>query len=297
MQAHAIVNPIAAGGRGARVWPRVRPILREAGWQLIESFTERRGHAIELAAASSAHTIIAVGGDGTANEVANGILRARGPRMGAGHAVFGVVPVGTGSDFARAMGLSRDPIAAAATLVGARPRPVDVGEVNGRYFLTIAGAGFDGEVARQVNTWPKLLGGTMMYVLGILKMLVTYSPVNVEITVDGTAQRERLFMIAVGNTAWNAGGMWTVPPARPDDGVLDIMIAGPLTRLETLVVLPKVFSGRHLEHPKVRQARATQIRVTGEVPLAIQADGESVGRLPATFTVHRSALAVLAPRA
>ena len=296
MHVHAIINPSAGGGRGARIWPRVRPILREAGWQLTESLTERRGHAVELAAASSAHAIIAVGGDGTANEVANGILATRGPR-GAGRATFGVVPVGTGSDFARAMGFPRDPIAAAGMLVGARARPVDVGEVNGRYFLTIAGVGFDGEVARQVNAWPKLLGGTMMYVLGILKMLVTYNPVNVEITLDGSAHQERLFLIAVGNTAWNAGGMWTVPAARPDDGVLDLVIAGPLTRLEMLGVLPKVYSGRHLAHPKVRQARATQIRVTGEVPLAIQADGESVGTLPATFTVHRSALSVLAPRA
>ncbi|MGH2373182.1 MAG: diacylglycerol/lipid kinase family protein [bacterium] len=296
MHAHAIINPAAGGGRGARVWPRVRPILREAGWQLTESLTERRGHAVELAAASSAQAVIAVGGDGTANEVANGILGSRGTR-GAGRAAFGVVPVGTGSDFARAMGLPRDPIAAAGALVGARPRPVDVGEVNGRYFLTIAGAGFDGEVARQVNAWPKLLGGTAMYVLGILKMLMTYSPVNVEITLDGSVQQERLFLIAVGNTAWNAGGMWTVPAARADDGVFDVVIAGPLTRLEMLGVLPKVYSGRHLEHPKVRQARATHIRVTGEVPLAIQADGESVGRLPATFTVHRSALSVLAPPA
>lgn len=296
MRAHAIVNPASGGGRGARAWPRIQPILREAGWQLTESVTERRGHAVELAAASSADVILAVGGDGTANEVANGILGARGTR-GAGRPAFGVVPVGTGSDFARALGLPRDPVAAAGALVGARPRPVDVGEVNGRYFLTIAGAGFDGEVARQVNAWPKVLGGTAMYVLGILKMLVTYSPVNVEITLDGSVQRERLFLIAVGNTAWNAGGMWTVPAARPDDGIFDVVIAGPLTRLEMLAVLPKVYSGRHLGHPKVRQARASHIHVTGDVPLAIQADGESVGRLPATFRVHRSALSVLAPPA
>ncbi|MGH2403375.1 MAG: diacylglycerol/lipid kinase family protein [bacterium] len=296
MRAHAIVNPAAGGGRGARAWPRIRPILLEAGWSVTESLTERRGHAVELAAASSADVVIAVGGDGTANEVANGILGSRRARV-AGRAAFGVVPVGTGSDFARALGLPRDPVAAAGALVGARPRPVDVGEVNGRYFLTIAGVGFDGEVARQVNAWPKVLGGTAMYVLGILKMLVTYSPVNVEITLDGSVQQERLFLIAVGNTAWNAGGMWTVPRARPDDGVFDVVIAGPLTRLEMLGVLPKVYSGRHLGHPKVRQARASLIRVTSEVPLAIQADGESVGRLPATFTVHRAALSVLAPPA
>ncbi len=289
MRAHAIINPTAGGGRGARIWPRVRPVFQEAGWDLTESTSERRGHAIELAATSSADVVIAVGGDGTANEVVNGLLGSRR------RAAFGVVPIGTGSDFARALGLPRDPVAAAGALVGARPRPVDVGEVNGRYFLTIAGAGFDGEVARQVNAWPKVLGGTAMYVLGILKMLITYSPVDVEIVLDGSVERERLFLIAVGNTAWNAGGMWTVPAARPDDGIFDVVIAGPLTRLEMLAVLPKVYSGRHLEHPKVRQARAREVRVTGATPLAIQADGESVGRLPATFTAHLAALTVLAP--
>lgn len=289
MRTHAIINPAAGGGRGGRAWPRIRPILQEAGWDLGESTTERRGHATELAAASSADVVIAVGGDGTANEVANGLLGARRK------ATLGVVPIGTGSDFARALGFPRDPVAAAGALVTARPRPVDVGEVNGRYFLTIAGAGFDGEVARQVNAWPKVLGGTVMYVLGILKMLATYTPVEVEIVLDGVPERERLFLIAVGNTAWNAGGMWTVPAARPDDGIFDIVIGGPLTRLEMLAVLPKVYSGRHLEHPKIRQARAREIRVTSATPLAIQADGESVGRLPATFVVHPGALTVLAP--
>ncbi len=291
MRAHAIVNPTAGGRRGVRLWRRVLPILHEAGWDVTESFSDRRGHAEELAAASTAAVVLAAGGDGTAHEVANGLLRSRR------RAAMGVVPIGTGNDFARGIGLPRDPLAAAAVLVAARPREIDVGEVNGRYFLTIAGTGFDGEVARQVNDWPKWFGGTAMYVLAILKMLATYRPADVEIMVDGAAQRERVFLIAVGNTAWNAGGMWTVPPARPDDGLLHAMIAGPLTRLETLVVLPRVFSGRHLAHRKVRVVAGREIRVTGVAPLAVQADGESVGTIPAIFTLHPRALLVLAPPA
>lgn len=287
--AHAIINPLAGGGRAGRTWPRVRAVLQDAGWSIVESRTERRGHAMDLAAASSADVLVAVGGDGTAHEVANGVLRSR--RSSA----LGVIPSGTGSDFARALGVPRDPLAAAQALVAARPRRVDVGAVNGRYFLTIAGVGFDGEVARLVNAWPKVLSGTVMYLLGILTTLVTYRPVDVDIALDGLSQRERLFLIAVGNTAWNAGGMWTVPAARADDGLLHTVIAGPLSRLETLVVLPRVFSGRHLDHPKVRQAHALEIRVTGATPLAIQADGESVGTLPAVFTVCPRALTVLAP--
>jgi YegS/Rv2252/BmrU family lipid kinase len=289
MRVHAIVNPIAGGRRGARHWQKARPILEEAGWQIQESFSERQGHARELAARSGAAVVLSVGGDGTAHEVANGILEGRHG------ATLAILPVGTGNDFARAMGVPRDPVSAAAALVSARPQAIDVGEVNGRYFLTIAGAGFDGEVARLVNAWPKMFSGVAMYALGILKTLVTYRPVEVNITINGTTDRERLFLIAVGNTAWNAGGMWLVPAARPDDGLLSAVIAGPLTRFETLAVLPRVFSGSHLAHRKIRQAQATEIEVTSATPLAIQADGESIGSLPAVFRVHPRALSVLAP--
>jgi YegS/Rv2252/BmrU family lipid kinase len=289
MRVHAIVNPISGWGRAARHWERIKPILEEAGWQIRTEFSERRGHARDLAAASFEPLILVVGGDGTAHEVANGLLAGR--RGG----TMAVLPVGTGNDFARALGLPRDPLAAAASLVRGRPRAIDVGEVNGRYFLTIAGAGFDGEVARRVNAWPKFLGGAVMYGLGILATLATYRPVEVTITIDGATQRERIFLIAVGNTAHNAGGMWLVPPARPDDGLFHAVIAGPLTRFETLVVLPQVFSGAHLGHPKVRQAQATEIYIESQTPVAVQADGEAVGLLPARFRVHRGALTVLAP--
>jgi YegS/Rv2252/BmrU family lipid kinase len=289
MRVHAIVNPVSGGRRGLRDWRRLRPVLTEAGWEIEENLTERRGHARALAASSGASVILSVGGDGTAHEVANGIIESgRGATMG-------VLPTGTANDFARALGLPRDPMAAAAALVRAHPRPIDVGEVNGHCYLTIAGAGFDGEVARQVNAWPKVASGVVMYALGILKTLVTYRPVEASITVDGVTEQERLFLIAVGNTAWNAGGMWLVPSARPDDGLLHAVIAGPLTRLETLIVLPKVFSGGHLGHPKVRQVAGREILVTSRIPLSVQADGESIGTLPAVFRVRTRALRALAP--
>ena len=191
--------------------------------------------------------------------------------------------------------LPRDAVAAARALAACRPREIDLGLVNGRYFLTIAGVGFDGEVASRVNRWPKVVGGTALYVAGILATLATYTPVEVDLDVDGTRTRQRVFLIAVANTAWNAGGMWLVPAARPDDGFLDAVIAGALGRWETLAVLPRVFAGTHVHHGKVRQVRARVIRVDGPRWLTVQADGELVGPLPATFSVQPRALTVLAP--
>jgi YegS/Rv2252/BmrU family lipid kinase len=290
MRAHAIVNPTAGGGRSVRAWNQIAPILREAGWRVTETVTAHRGHARELALDTTSDVVMAVGGDGTVHEVANGLLSVKR------RATMAVVPVGTANDFARALGMPRDPLAAAAALLTAETRTVDVGQVNGRYFVTIAGAGFDGEVARAVNAWPKWFGGHVMYVLGILKTLATYQTTEAEIIVDaGAAARERLFLFAVGNTAWNAGGMRLVPAARMDDGLLHAVVAGPLGRLETLTVLPRVFSGTHVNHRKLWETSGRELRVTAARPLVVQADGEIVGTLPATFTVHPGALSVLAP--
>jgi YegS/Rv2252/BmrU family lipid kinase len=290
MRAYAIVNPAARGGRGLRAWNLIAPILREAGWEITEAGTRHRGHAADLARDAPADVVLAVGGDGTVHEVANGLLAAKR------RSTLAVVPVGTANDFARALGMPRDPLLIAAALITAQNRAVDVGQVNGRYFVTIAGAGFDGEVARTVNAWPKWFDGHVMYVLGILKTLVTYRPTETEILIDGKAAHERLFLLAIGNTAWNAGGMQLVPAARMDDGLLHAVVAGPLGRLETLGVLPRVFSGTHVHHPKLWQASGREVRVTGARPLVVQADGEIVGTLPAIFTVHPRALSVLAPK-
>ncbi len=290
-----ILNPVAGRGRALRVWPTLRDTVQAGGLEWEEAVAERPMHAWTLAqdAASRGHDlIVCVGGDGTIHEVVNGLLRGRPEQPPA----LGVIPVGTANDFCRAVAVPLDPVAAARVLLNGVGRRIDLGLVNERYFATISGVGFDAEVANLVNHWPRWFPGPLTYVAGILKMLVTYSPVQAHITIDGHERRLRIFLLAAGNSAWYGGGMYMCPHARIDDGKLAVILAKDLGKLETLLVLPKVFSGNHLSHPKVEHMTASQVHVESVFPLAIHADGESVGQVPATFRAVPQALEVVVPR-
>jgi len=291
-----ILNPAAGRGRAARAWRTVRPALRDAGLSFDEVVEERPQLAIGLAEAAARRgydVIAAVGGDGTIHEVVNGIMAAGGDRPPA----LAIIPGGTGNDFARGVGIPKDPLTAGRLLLNGSRRRVDIGRVNERYFAGISGVGFDAEVAARVNGWPKWIGGTPVYVAAILNMLATYRCVPARISVDGRAEEMRMFLLAAANTPWYGGGMYMAPHARPDDGYLEIITARDLGKIETLGLLPKVFSGAHLRHRKVAHQRAKEVRVESEIPLAIHADGETVGRVPAVFRVVPLAIEVIVPGA
>ncbi len=289
-----ILNPVAGKGRALRVWPAIRPLLRAGGFDWDEVIAERPMHAWNLAqdAADRGHDlIVSVGGDGTTHEVVNGLLRGRQgspPRLA-------VIPVGTANDFPRAVAVPLDPIAAARLLLKGVGRRIDLGQVNERYFTTISGVGFDAEVADLVNHWPRWVRGSPVYVAGILRMLVTYRLAEAHITIDGAEQTSRILLLAAGNSGRYGGGIYMAPHARIDDGLLAIVLAKDLSKLETLAVLPKVFSGKHLSHPKVFHTNARLVHVTSAAHLAIHADGESVGHVPATFRAVPLALEVVVP--
>lgn len=289
-----IVNPAAARGRGQRAWSTIRQMLKSDGIHLDEVVTQQPHEgmsAVAQAVRDGYDTVAAVGGDGTTHWVVNGLMHSRTDRLPA----FAIIPGGTANDFPRCLGIPKKPELAARLLMHGVRRRVDVGLVNDRYYATISGVGFDAEVAQEVNRWPKVIGGTVLYAAGILKMLVTYSPVQTRVTIDGQTQGLRMFLLAAANTNWYGGGMYMAPHAQIDDGELAVVYATDLTKLETLAVLPKVFSGEHLKHPKVFHTMAREVRVESDTPLAIHADGETVGRVPAAFSVVPRALEVIVP--
>jgi YegS/Rv2252/BmrU family lipid kinase len=258
------------------------------------AYTTGPGHAVELArgaAASGRAPIVGVGGDGTLHEIVNGLLAVSNPS-----AALGVIPAGTADDFAHTHGLPRIPEAAAEGVVTGAERRIDVGMCGDRYFLNAGGVGFDAQVAATVNTYrPAWMRGALPYVLGTLFELGRYRNRDLEIHLDDRVLRQRCLLVAVANGCRYGGGMLIAPPADPSDGLLDVCVGGDFGRWEAVAMLRSVFSGAHLRHPKVALYRSREVRIVSTTDARVQADGEDLGRAPASFKVCPGALRLLAP--
>ncbi|MBE3576166.1 MAG: diacylglycerol kinase family lipid kinase [Limnochordales bacterium] len=303
-----ILNPTAGGGRAGRLWPGLAAELDSQGIKYQVVRTEGPGHARELAMANSGRyeRIVAVGGDGTCQEVVRGVVEANSPAANPGNPTpnpaapavipLGVLPLGTGNDFARGLGLPTDPRQALRALLSAEVRFVDLARVNGRPFINVAGVGFDAEVAALINRIHVRLPGPAMYLAGILYELIRYHNAPLSLTWESGKWEGKALMVAVGNGTCYAGGLKMTPYARMDDGLFDVVIAGDLRRLRILRLLPDLARGDHLRDRQVRLIRCHHLRVEGPPHLSVHADGEVVGRLPAEFTLEKGRLAVLRPR-
>ncbi len=289
-----IVNPTAGGRRAQRVWPAIRAALTVQGVGFMAEMGERPGHPLLLAeqAARAGYPIIAAaGGDGTIHEVLNGLLRGRP----ADPPALAIVPVGTANIFVRELKLPQDPAGIAHMLRRRDRRRIDLGQVNDRYFATIAGIGFDAEVVHRSRRWPRWLGGKARHLLAGLGTLPRYRAVSARLRVNGREERLPLYLLAAANTSWYGGGIHIAPHARIDDGQLAVVVAGDLSVSEAFTALRWTLSGRHLQHPKIGHTTAQEIRVETEKPLAIHADGEYLGRGPASFRCIRQGLEVIVP--
>ncbi len=291
-----VINPVAGGGRGYRLWRAVRPHLERAGWELREVIAAARGAAWQIAEGAagdaSCGRVVVVGGDGTVHEVINGMLRARPDRP----PLLAVVPGGTANLLTYTLGIPDDPATVTRMFLDGRTRRIDLGWVQDRYFAAVAGVGFDGEVAAWVNRWRlRRLGTKPMFAAAILGTLISYRPVDCRIHWDGYNRETRMFLLTAANTPWYGGGMHIAPSARLDSGTLEVVIVGDVSRREALAVLRGLFTAGHLRHPKVERMAAAEVHVESAVPLRIQADGESLGWTPVTFRAVPAALEVVVP--
>ncbi|MCL6451523.1 MAG: diacylglycerol kinase family lipid kinase [Acetobacteraceae bacterium] len=293
MDTRFIVNPVAGQGRGRRVWAALRPWLEERLGSVEVDFTTGPRTGTEVARRAlekGCRRLIVVGGDGTIHEVANA--------MAGSDAVMGLISVGTGNDLSRSLGLPRRPQDAARVALEGRPRRVDLGRVNGDYFVNVSGLGFDAEVSKEANRHSKILGrlgATLPFVVALFKMLFRYQNAPARIRIDDKELEGRILLVAVGNGEFYAGGMKIAPGALLDDGWLDVVVAWDLTRLETVLALLRVYKGTHLALPKVCHYRARRVEVSSPRLLSVQSDGEVVSQVPATFEVVPGALWVAVP--
>lgn len=287
-QVELIVNPVSGGGRTLKSLSSVESALRDLGLEVKTESTRDISHARELAraAAERAATVVAFGGDGLVGAVAGELVGS--------DTTLAVLPGGRGNDFARVLGIPSDPVEAAALIGSGRVRRLDIGSIDGAHFVGIASTGFDA-VANRLANEARLISGNLVYAYAGLRALIGWKPVEFELELDGQTVRRTGYTVAAANSQAYGGGMYVAPDAELDDGLLDVVVIGDLSKWTFATQLPKVFKGQHTEHPKVEVFRAREVRISCERQFDVYADGDRIGELPATITVEPKALRVIVP--
>lgn len=291
-----IANPAAGKGREGRQGGRVRTDVESAGVGGDWIRTEAPGHGTALAEQSArdgASVVVAVGGDGTVNEVVAGLMRVPKEER----PVLGVIPAGTGCDYARLLGLRRWEIAdAAAVLREGKVRALDAGDVNGRYFANGVGLGFDGEVTADAAKI-RLIRGFAAYLTSVFRVLRTWENFRLVAEVDGEVLDGPAILVAVTIGPACGGGFYLTPDAKPDDGLFDVCRLGDFSKLEALRHLPKALNGSHVRLAKTAIRRGRSVTLSSDRPLAAHVDGNVLAGVghesPLRFRMHAGALGVI----
>lgn len=279
-----LINPISGRGNGEKAYPLIEQRLAGLKLDFDMRRTEYPGHASELAgqAADSGYdVVVAVGGDGTANEVINGLVHA-GLR-GKNKIAMGLIPVGRGNDFGFGIGIPHDLEIACQTLAVGRRKWIDVGLVQGgdypqgRYFGNGVGIGFDAVVGFEALKL-KRLSGFPSYIVAALKTIILYfNAPTVQIDFDDQTLKQSALMVSIMNGRRMGGGFMMAPEGLTDDGLFDLCIAGQVSRLGILALIPRFMQGNQASHPAVRTARASQVTITTQDGgLPAHADGETL---------------------
>jgi len=301
-----VVNPQSAGGKTERRWPELRATIQEGYGAFEERFTRTAGDATAMTRAAlrdGAELVVAVGGDGTINEVVNGFFD--GETAVSPNASFGIVPAGTGGDFIKTLGVPRDTFAVVANLKSPA-RAIDVGRLryvrddgttDVRHFINIASFGIGGLVDRYANQSSKAFGGKVSFAVATLKAGAKYKNASVRLILDGGPAKEgKIYNVAVANGRYFGGGMKVAPDAALDDGWFDVITLGDFGFSDLLLRGLDIYTGKHLKNPKVtfKRARKIEARADDGVEVLLDVDGEQPGRLPASFEILPGALRVRA---
>jgi YegS/Rv2252/BmrU family lipid kinase len=284
-----IVNPSSGGGRGRSLLPAAEDALRARELPFRSTITRSLEHGIEqaLAAAADGEVPVVMSGDGLIGQAGGALAGTDTP--------LGIIPGGRGNDFARVIGIPSDVAGAVDVLAAGETRQIDVGEANGHKFLCIASFGFDSDANRIANE-ARYIRGNLVYAYAALRALAAWK--HAEFTVrpeGGDATTFRGYSVAVANSKAFGGGMFIAPDAELDDGLLDVVMTGCVSKAQFLANLPKVFKGTHVEEDDVNVLRAASVEVSADRDFAVYADGEHLTDLPATVRVLPGALRVIAP--
>lgn len=299
-----IVNPNAGKRKGQHDWLTIARLLGEAGIDFINIFTEHRDHAMLLARKyieKGFRNIIVVGGDGTLNEVVNGIFTQK--HISPSEVTLAMIPVGTGNDWCRMFNIPSDYKEAIAIIAKGNQFVQDAGMVKyfsslgqekTRYFLNMAGMGFDALVAKKTNKQKeKGKGGPLSYVVNIFSSLFYYKATKTTILLDNESITQDVFSMSVGICQFNGGGMKQAPDAKPDDGLFDLTIIKNIGKFKVIRNVIKLFDGSFTRLPEVSTFRSSHIVIKSIFPMYLEVDGESLGHTPFEFSIIPQSLKVI----
>jgi diacylglycerol kinase (ATP) len=283
-----VVNPHSGNDRGSKVWPLAKAALEQGGLDFDAVLTTGPLQAIKLAEDAKHNgyeTVIAMGGDGTTNEVVNGLMHAAGDGIAG---TLGILPNGSGNDFAKMFPQPRNPDSpqpnwsnAVENILKGNVRLLDIcyvkafrgNETRERFFTNALDTGFAAQANKHAHDFPQLTS-TMMYLAAIFKTLVNFSIDDLKLTLDDRVIEQTSTLIAVGNGRCIGGGFWMSPNAQPDDAILDVTVADGLGRIGILSLIPKVMKGTHITDSRVKTARSTRVVIEGKHPFEFETDGE-----------------------
>ncbi len=287
-----VANPIAGTQNAPRIALDVLNYLRKNGANAELVLSQKPKDAIRIAnqIENPQSAIVACGGDGTVQEIISGLKNSDTP--------IGIIPSGRCNDFARAIGFHnlRSPSQLAEILLSGKTKVFDCGEVNGKKFLTVATLGFDSEASRFVENHKLILKGTAAYLYAIIKVLLSYKPIEIKLKSDDDAFEGKILLCASANTPFYGGAMKIAPQALPDDGFLHICIVNNVSPITVIRMLMRVFKGTHITHPAVKtlKTKAVEIKTTGSTHW-ICADGESLTQTPVKISIIPKSIKIICP--
>ncbi|SDH48800.1 diacylglycerol/lipid kinase family protein [Alteribacillus bidgolensis] len=290
-----IINKTSGNGKGHRVWKRVEKILEQEDLPFVARFTEGPQHAQEIVkdlSRKNLKTIIVVGGDGTIHEVANELAYK--------NISLGIIPAGSGNDFARCIGVPMNPLKALERIIANEKKQVDLLHLGHQYCLTVTGIGLDGQIAKNVNDgaykkfFNQLRLGGLSYVVSLLETLRDYKPTNVQITIDGVDMTfSNVWLVAVANAPNYGGGITICPDASYNDGFLNLCIVHGIKKWELLRLFPKAYRGKHTTEKNVTFLQGKEVQVSSGNSIMVHSDGEQMTVSPIHIRIKKDALQVV----
>ena len=285
-----IINPVAGKRKDNTMITMINEVMSKYNCTYEIKITEKVGDAklfAKEARNKAFSTIVSVGGDGTLHEVVNGM--AGGPQK------LGIIPAGTGNDFARVLNIPFDLREAIEVLVKGSSTLIDVGKLNDEYFINFCSIGLDALIAQEANKIKKYFSSTYAYIIGVIKGLIGFRSLKVDLVIDGNRYQEHMMLMAVCNGAYYGGGMKIAPQADFSDGEFDICIVSKMSKIKLLFLFPTIFKGNHLKYKEVKMYRGKEVQLFSTETMNVNADGEIIKNRPIQFEIINKGIEVIVP--